>query len=247
MFNVSSLPAMRSIAAMEQERHAYCSLNSSWSALLAAALIAAASGCNRDGAETTTDPVASTTGAVESPSKRPGPKPIDRIHPVVVVETSEGAIKIRLDADISPGTVRNFLNYVNEGFYDNTLIHYVDSGKMIVAGGYAADRTLKPARQSIRNEAHNGAKNTRGSVAMARDASLIDSATSQFFINLVDAPQRDYQGDTAAQYGYCVFGEVTEGLEIAQEISQSPTTNLADDLAQTPDPAVVIKSIRIVQ
>lgn len=247
MFKVPSLPAMCSIAAMEQERHAYTFMNSLWIALLTAALIAAASGCNRDGAESASDAVASTAGAAESPTKLPRPKPIDRIHPVVVVETSEGAIKIRLNADTSPGTVRNFLNYVNEGFYDDTLIHYVDTGKMIVAGGYATDRTLKPARQSIRNEAHNGAKNKRGSVAMARDASLIDSATSQFFINLADAPQRDYQGDTAAQYGYCVFGEVTEGLDIAQKISQSPTTNLANDLAQTPEPYVVIKSIRVVQ
>jgi peptidyl-prolyl cis-trans isomerase B (cyclophilin B) len=118
---------------------------------------------------------------------------------------------------------------------------------MIVAGGYAADRTPKPARQSIRNEAHNGAKNVRGSIAMARDASLIDSATSQFFINLADAPQRDHQGDTAADYGYCVFGEVTEGLDVAEKISKSSTTDLGGDLAQSPDPSVIIKSIRIVQ
>jgi len=232
---------------MDQKRHAISLTNSRWIALLAIALSTAATGCKRDTAEPTTDSVASTPSAADTPTTRPRPKPVDRYHPVVVVETSEGPIKIRLDAEKSPGTVRNFLNYVNEGFYDNTLIHYIDPGKMVVAGGYTADRTLKPARQSIRNEAHNGAKNARGTVAMARDASLIDSATSQFFINLADAPQRDYQGDTAAQYGYCVFGEVTEGLEIAQRISQSPTTNLANDLAQTPDPSVVIKSIRVVQ
>ena len=82
---------------------------------------------------------------------------------------------------------------------------------------------------------------------MARDPSLIDSATSQFFINLADAPQRDHTGDSAEQYGYCVFGEVTEGLDVAEKISQSPTADRGGDLAQTPDPPVVIKSVRVVR
>ena len=96
---------------------------------------------------------------------------------------------------------------------------------MIVAGGYTTDRRMKPARTSIRNEAHNGLKNARGTIAMTRDPAAIDSATSQFFINLADAPQRDHQGDSADKYGYCVFGQVTEGLDIADKISQSPTTS----------------------
>src|SRR5207244_12564963 len=133
--------------------------------------------------------------------------------PIRQIDTSLGAITVRLDGIRAPGTVRNFLNYVNEGLYDNTLVHYVDAGKMIVAGGYAADRTPKPARTPIRNEAHNGLKNVRGTIAMARDAALIDSATTQFFVNLADAPQRDHTGDTAATYGYCVFGKVTDGLD----------------------------------
>ena len=128
---------------------------------------------------------------------RSQPPQIDQKHPVVRFETSQGAITIRLNAVLAPVTVRNFLNYANEGFYDNTLMHYVDPGKMIVAGGYSADRQAKPPRLSIRNEAHNGLKNTRGTIAMARDPGQIDSATSQFFINLADAPQRDHQGDTA--------------------------------------------------
>jgi cyclophilin family peptidyl-prolyl cis-trans isomerase len=152
-----------------------------------------------------------------------------------------------LDGNHAPGTVRNFLNYANDGFYENTLVHYVDPGKMIVAGGYTADRKLKPARTPIRNEAHNGVKNVRGTISMARDASLIDSATTQFFINLTDAPQRDHTGDTPANYGYCVFGEVTDGLDVAEKIAQSPTTNGGGDLAQTPNPPVMIKSIRVVR
>jgi cyclophilin family peptidyl-prolyl cis-trans isomerase len=154
---------------------------------------------------------------------------------------------VRLDAVRAPGTVRNFLNYAGEGFYDNTIIHYVDPGEMILAGGYSAEHQAKPPRLPIRNEAHNGLKNTRGTIAMARDQSLIDNATSQFFINLADAPQRDHAGDTAEKYGYCVFGEVIEGLDIAERISQSPTTDLGGDLVKTPEPRVVIKSIRVVR
>jgi cyclophilin family peptidyl-prolyl cis-trans isomerase len=82
---------------------------------------------------------------------------------------------------------------------------------------------------------------------MARDAARIDSATSQFFINLADAPQRDHTGDTADNYGYCVFGEVTEGLDVAEKIAKSPTTDQGGDLVQTPDPPVVVKSIRVIR
>ena len=119
--------------------------------------------------------------------------------------------------------------------------------KMILAGGYGADRQLKRPRISIRNEAHNGLKNLRGTIAMARDQSEIDNATSQFFINLADAPQRDHQGDTADTYGYCVFGEVTDGLDVADRISQSSTTDLGGDLVKTPEPPVVISSVRVVK
>src|SRR5439155_1671135 len=119
------------------------------------------------------------------------PRTYDLKKPVVEIDTSMGKITVTLDGLLARGTVRNFLDYANGGFYDNTLVHYVDPGKMILAGGYTADHKLKPTGISIRNEAHNGLKNVRGTIAMARDASAIDSATSQFFINLVDAPQRD--------------------------------------------------------
>ena len=165
---------------------------------------------------------------------------------LVRIETSAGPITVKLDGVRAPGTVRNFLNYVNDKFYDNTIVHYVDPGKIILAGGYNADRTPKPSPIPIRSEAHNGLKNVRGTIAMTRDPDQIDSATSQFFINLADAPQRDHTGDTADKYGYCVFGEVTEGLEVADKISQSPTADKGGDLAKTPDPPVVIKSVRVV-
>jgi peptidyl-prolyl cis-trans isomerase A (cyclophilin A) len=203
-------------------------------------------GCNRSSSQ----PAAvgtDKTGTVVVATAGPAVKNVDVQKPEIQIDTSAGPITVRLDGNGAPGTVRNFLNYANDRFYENTLVHYVDPGKMIVAGGYSGDRKPKAARTPIRNEAHNGAKNLRGTIAMARDSSLIDSATTQFFINLVDAPQRDHTGDTPASYGYCVFGEVIAGLDVAEKISHSPTTDQGGDLAKTPNPPVVIKSIRVVR
>jgi cyclophilin family peptidyl-prolyl cis-trans isomerase len=232
---------------MKHKCHAVRSRATQATALLTVVLAATALGCGRKATDSSSASTVASADEHNSPKSQPAVKKVDHVHPVVRVETNMGAITLRLDAARAPGTVRNFLNYVNEGFYDNTLIHYVDADKMIVAGGYTTQRTPKPTRPSIRNEAHNGLKNVSGTVGMARDGSMIDSATSQFFINLADAPQRDHQGDTAAQYGYCVFGEVIEGLDIAARISKSSNKNLGDDLLQTPDPAVVITSVRILR
>ena len=208
--------------------------------LLTALLLAAATGCGGSSEPSSAAP-SDTAANAAAPAKQ-----IDHDHPVVRIETNQGAITLKLDAVNAPGTVRNFLNYAGEGFYNNTLIHYVDPGKMILAGGFAVDGRLKPTRAPIRNEAHNGLKNRRGTIAMARDAALIDNATSQFFINLADAPQRDHQGDTADAYGYCVFGEVIEGLDVAEAISRSSTADMGGDLRQSPQPPVVITSVRVV-
>jgi cyclophilin family peptidyl-prolyl cis-trans isomerase len=203
-------------------------------------------GCNRSTSKpeaTNADKTGSPVAAIAGPAT----KNINLEKPEIQIDTSAGSITVRLDGNSAPGTVRNFLNYANEGFYENTLVHYVAPGKMIVAGGYSTDHKPKAARIPIHNEAHNGVKNLRGTIAMARDASLIDSATTQFFINLADAPQRDHTGDTPASYGYCVFGEVIAGLDVADKISQSPTTDQGGDLAQTPNPPVIVKSIRVVR
>jgi peptidyl-prolyl cis-trans isomerase A (cyclophilin A) len=208
--------------------------------------ITAFAACNRSSPKSKPTASDDSINAIASTDTTPA-RNIDLKKPEVQIDTTVGPITVRLDAVRAPGTVQNFLNYVNDGFYTNTIVHYVDPGKMIVAGGYSADRKPKPARTPIRNEAHNGLKNVRGTIAMARNPTLIDSATSQFFINLADAPQRDHQGNTAANYGYCVFGVVTEGLNIADRISKSSTTNLGGDLLQTPNPPVVINSIRVVR
>lgn len=206
--------------------------------LICGVLSLAPAGCSSN-----SDDAAATASGAASATRAPQ---VDLEHPVVRIETDRGVIVVELDAVRAPGTVQNFLNYVTDGFYDGTLFHYVAPNQMIVGGGYTPERQLKLAGTPIRNEAHNGLKNVRGTVAMARDATLIDSATSQFFINLADAPQRDHAGDSAAEYGYCVFGKVTDGLDVADRISQSPSENLGGDLVQTPDPPVVIQSIRVV-
>jgi len=172
---------------------------------------------------------------------------VDEEHPQVRIETNVGAITLQLDALLAPVTVRNFLNYVSEGYYQETLFHYVEAGTMILGGGYSAEHQRKPPGFSIRNEAHNGLKNLRGTIAMARDAGLVDSATSQFFIHLKDASQLDHTGETAELYGYCVFGKVIEGLEIVDRISQTSTQDLGGDLVQLPQPAVIIQAIRRVR
>ncbi len=213
---------------------------------LAFFIISAVAACNRSSPPSESTSSDNSRTAVASAAAAPD-RSIDLKRPEVEIDTTLGPITVRLDAIRAPGTVQNFLNYVNDGFYENTLVHYVEPGKMIVAGGYSVDRKLKPASTPIRNEAHNGLKNVRGTIAMARNPTLIDSATSQFFINLADAPQRDHQGNTAANYGYCVFGIVTEGLNVAERISHSPTTNLGGDLGQTPKPPVVIRSIHVVR
>lgn len=146
------------------------------------------------------------------------------LHPEVVIETSAGDIKVRLDMEKSRMTSENFLrNYVERGFYKGTVFHHVEDGFMIIGGGYTAEGLAKETRTPIHNESYNGLKNRRGTIAMARDAAYADSATSQFFINLADNPSLDYaEKDGKPQFGYCVFGEVVEGMDVVDRIAQTP-------------------------
>jgi cyclophilin family peptidyl-prolyl cis-trans isomerase len=217
-----------------------------WACVFAVFTSVGLAGCNRSSSKPA-ESGSEQLGTAVAATTRPAAKTVDLEKPVVEIDTSAGSITVRLDGIRAPGTVRNFLNYVNDGFYENTLVHYVDAGKMLVAGRYSADRKPKPAHTPIRNEAHNGVKNVRGTIAMARDASLIDSATTQFFVNLTDAPQRDHTGDTPDEYGYCVFGEVTAGLDVAEKISQSPVADQGGDLTRTPNPPVVIRAIKVIR
>ena len=175
----------------------------------------------------------------------------ESLYPEVLIATSLGDIRVRLNAKDAPATVRNFLlDYVDRGFYDQTIVHYVDSGFMMAAGGYGLDAEPKPARTPIRHEGQGASKNLRGTIAMVRHAEYIHSATSQFFINLADNPSLDYQevaegeddSKDPAGYGYCVFGEVIEGLDVVDKIGGTPVTDKAD-LPRTPATQVVIRKI----
>ena len=161
---------------------------------------------------------------------------------IVKLETSMGDIVIELNAEAAPMTVKNFLGYVNEGFYDGTIFHRVIHGFMIQGGGFTADMVKKETRDPIANEAGNGLRNVRGAIAMARGPEP-DSATSQFFINHVENPRLDYISD--ANPGYAVFGKVTEGMDVVDAIARVDTTT-REGRANVPVEPIVIRSARVV-
>lgn len=141
-------------------------------------------------------------------------------HPVVLMTTNLGDIKIELDAEKSPITVENFLQYVNEGHFDHTIFHRVIDGFMIQGGGFTVNMEQKKARSPIKNEAKNGLKNLKYTVAMARTAT-IDSATAQFFINVADNDFLNYKNER--EYGYAVFGKVIAGTDVVDKIAKVKT------------------------
>lgn len=163
-------------------------------------------------------------------------------NPIVVLETSYGEIKIELFADKAPITVKNFLQYVEDGHYDGTIFHRVISDFMIQGGGFNAEFEEKDTNDPIRNEAGNGVSNQRGTLAMARTNDP-DSATAQFFINVKDNAFLDR---SARSPGYAVFGRVIEGMDVVDEIKQVKTGSRGghDDV---PLEAVIIKSAKKVE
>lgn len=169
------------------------------------------------------------------------------MHPSVVFKTSLGDVTVKLDGEKAPLTVDNFLNnYVRHGYYTNTIFHYVAPGTMIVGGGYDAENNLKPTRPEIQNEADNGLSNKRGTLAMARAADFAHSANSQFFFNLSDNTQFDHQDrESADTFGYCVFGEVTKGMDVLEKISGT-TTREAEISPQLPVQPVIIQSVELI-
>ncbi len=140
-------------------------------------------------------------------------------NPMVLLETTSGDILLELFPDKAPLTVENFLAYVDEGFYNNTVFHRVIKDFMIQGGGLDIRLNEKPVKAPIRNEAANGLKNLRGTVAMARTAD-VHSATAQFFINTVDNPELDFSGETEDCFGYCVFGQVIDGMDVVDKIGK---------------------------
>ncbi|MFK8028070.1 MAG: peptidylprolyl isomerase [Gammaproteobacteria bacterium] len=145
-------------------------------------------------------------------------------NPKVQLETSKGNIVIELNAEKAPKSVENFITYVNSGHYDGTIFHRVIPSFMIQGGGFDIDMKQKPTNETIQNEANNGLKNVKGSIAMAR-TSAPHSATAQFFINVADNAFLDFTSESPQGWGYAVFGQVTEGLDIVSTIEEVATGN----------------------
>jgi len=176
--------------------------------------------------------------AFVSPGLAQGKK-AQQSHPIVVLDTSMGAIKVELFPAKAPITVKNFLDYVNSGFYDGTIVHRVDF--VIGLGGYTEALTGKPTRPPIKNESRNGLRNLRGTLAMARYDDP-HSATSQFFINLKDNAHLDPAG---SGFGYTVFGKVIDGMEVVDKIAKVKTGNKGP-FYNIPLQTIVVKSARVV-
>ena len=165
-------------------------------------------------------------------------------NPVVIIETSLGTITAELDRAKAPLSVENFLQYVADGHYDGTVFHRVIKDFMIQGGGFTADMQQKPVRPPIKNEATNGLKNDHGTLAMAR-TNEVDSATSQFFINTgTNNGFLNNTGTTAETYGYAVFGKVTDGMDVLDEI-EDVATGTRGPYADVPNTPVEILSITV--
>jgi len=163
--------------------------------------------------------------------------------PIVEMKTSLGSIQIELNADKAPLTVKNFLQYVDQKFYDGTIYHRVIGKFMIQGGGFDKSEKRKKPFAPIKNEAGNGLKNLQGSIAMARTG-VVDSATSQFFINLVDNGSLDHRGTTARAFGYAVFGQVIAGMDVVEKIGKVKTIAKSSLFRNYPEPQIIIESIR---
>ena len=159
------------------------------------------------------------------------------------IETSLGTITLALNEEKSPATVANFAQYARDGHYDGTIFHRVIDGFMIQGGGFTKEMNQKPTREPIRNEAVNGRKNRRGTISMARTM-VVDSATSQFFINVADNDFLDFTAPTPQGYGYAVFGEVVDGMEVVDAIAKVKTGFFGAH-QNVPDTPIVIKKITV--
>jgi cyclophilin family peptidyl-prolyl cis-trans isomerase len=185
----------------------------------------------------------SGTKVVQAPPlQAPAPTPAPG-NPVAVIATTLGEITIELFKDRAPVSVENFLQYATEGFYDGTIFHRVVPKFMIQGGGFTPSLVEKPTRAPIQNEATNGLRNTRGTVAMARRQSL-RSATSQFYINVADNRMLDHTSYSPADFGYAVFGRVLSGMDVVDKIA-AVATGTRDGMDDVPMEPVVITSVRV--
>ncbi|VAW76457.1 Peptidyl-prolyl cis-trans isomerase PpiB [hydrothermal vent metagenome] len=161
----------------------------------------------------------------------------------VQMQTNKGTIVLELDEEKAPITVANFVEYATSGFYDGTIFHRVIPGFMIQGGGFEPDMSQKPVRDSIKNEADNGLTNDLGTIAMARTPDP-DSATAQFFINAKDNGFLNFTAPNSQGWGYCVFGKVTEGLDVMQDIEKVATGNSGGH-QDVPTEDVIIETVTV--
>ena len=166
-------------------------------------------------------------------------------QPKVKLTTSLGEIVIQLDSEKAPISVKNFLTYVKEGFYDGTIFHRVIPGFMAQGGGFTPDFQQKEVHKPIKNEADNGLKNTRGTLAMARTPDP-DSATAQFFINYKDNAFLDHTSPTPNGWGYAVFGKVIEGMDVVEAMAKAPTGSRGSH-QDVPQTDIVIEKAEIIE
>jgi cyclophilin family peptidyl-prolyl cis-trans isomerase len=164
-------------------------------------------------------------------------------NPVVTMSTSLGDIRIELNAEKAPITTQNFVDYVSDRFYDGLIFHRVIPGFMIQGGGFDPEMKQKKTKSPIKNEATNGLKNTTGTIAMAR-TNVVDSATAQFFINVKDNDFLNHTSPSADGFGYAVFGQVVEGMDIVRAIEKVGTSNRGMH-QDVPVEAVIIQSARV--
>jgi cyclophilin family peptidyl-prolyl cis-trans isomerase len=163
--------------------------------------------------------------------------------PHVLIDTDQGAIELELDPERAPKSVENFLKYVDAGHYDGTVFHRVIPGFMAQGGGFTASYDKKPVSAAVENEADNGVKNLRGTVAMAR-TSEPHSATSQFFVSVKDNAFLDHTGKTPTGWGYTVFAKVVSGMDVVDKIVSVPTGARGPFAKDAPLEPVIIKSVR---
>lgn len=172
--------------------------------------------------------------------------PLAMAEPTIRIDTSLGPIVVELDEAKAPETVANFLRYVEQDYYEGTIFHRVIPGFMIQGGGFDAAYSRRPTGDALRNEANNGLKNVRGSIAMARTRDP-HSATAQFFINHADNPYLDHTSETTRGWGYAVFGQVTEGMDVVDAIAAIPTGADGPFRSDVPTQTVLIRGIERVE
>jgi len=204
-------------------------------ATLATALLLASSAWAADPAEAPAPKAKDAAPAATAPSTGK--------NPVVRVKTSLGSFDVELFADKAPATVKNFLAYVDAGYYDGTVFHRVIRDFMIQGGGMTKDLQPKTTNAPVKNEADNGLKNTLGMVSMAR-TSAPDSATSQFFVNTKDNAFLDHRGKTPSGWGYAVFGKVVSGLDVVRKI-EAVEIGSKGGMQDVPKTPVVIESVKV--